>query len=212
MRSLPDILYNFHWVLKGEIARSAQAWAGFLKPFLKRHRIATVINLRGHNPRWSWWHKEKRDCDAIGVHHYDVKLNSRRLPSRALLLDMLEAFDDAKRPILLKCSGGQDRTSFAAALYLLHTRGLAAREAADAQFARWPYLHLPRRQQRWLKAFLTFAQEGAGTQKLREWIATTYSPEDFSAWLDARGLGSTFKGLQGPPRIPAPKDNARHKV
>ena len=45
-----------------------------------------------------------------------------------LKLDMaqfreLAAFDQAPRPFMLKCSGGQDRTSFAAALYLIHRGG-----------------------------------------------------------------------------------------
>ena len=30
MRSPGQILYNFHWVVPGEAARSAQAYAGFL--------------------------------------------------------------------------------------------------------------------------------------------------------------------------------------
>jgi hypothetical protein len=51
------------------------------------------------------------------------------------------------------------RTSFAAALYLLHTRGWQARSEAEAQFAPWPYLHLPKRHQRWLKVFLEFVEE-----------------------------------------------------
>jgi len=212
MRSLPDVLYNFHWVAPGEVARSAQAWAGFLRPFLRSHRIATLINLRGHNPRWSWWHNEKRNCEAIGVLHRDVKLNSRMLPSKTLLLDMLNTFDEAKRPILLKCSGGQDRTSFAAALYLLHTRGMSARGEAEAQFARWPYLHLPKQHQRWLKAFLAFIEETTGTRSLREWIAAEYSPEVFQVWLQSRGLANAFRGLQNPPRVTTAMTDARHKA
>lgn len=195
MRSLPDIFYNFHWVVTGEAARSAQAYAGFLGQFLKSHGIATLINLRGANPRWAWWRYETRVCRQIGVVHRDVKLNSRRLPTRATLLDLLQAFDEARRPFLLKCSGGQDRTSFAAALYLLHTRGWSAREDAEAQFARWPYLHLPKQHQRWLRYFLRFIEEHSGPASLREWIATRYTPEEFKAWLEAHGLGDAFRGL-----------------
>ena len=58
MRSVPDILYNFHWVVPGEAARSAQAYAGFLGPFLSAHGIRSEIKLRGRwvddlgNPRY----------------------------------------------------------------------------------------------------------------------------------------------------------------
>src|SRR5205823_9314248 len=65
MRPLPDILYNFHWIVPGEAARSAQAYAGFPGPFLKSHDIATLINLRGANPHWGWWRYETRVCRQI---------------------------------------------------------------------------------------------------------------------------------------------------
>lgn len=210
MRSLGDILYNFHWIVPGEAGRSAQAYAGFLRPFLKHHKIATLINLRGVNRRWGWWHYERRVCEENGIVHRDVRMNSRKLPSRAILLDLLEAFDEAKRPLLLKCSGGQDRTSFAAALYLLHTRGLTARQEAEAQFARWPYLHLPKQDQRWLKIFVEFVEEQIGGRSLREWMAGEYAPEQFKVWLEERGLGDTFRGLYVPLKPGQVIGDARH--
>jgi hypothetical protein len=198
MRSPGDVLYNFHWIVPGEAARSAQAWLGFLGPFLRARRIRSVVNLRGRNPRWRWWRYETRVCAKNRVTHRDVKLNSRNLPTRWLLLEMLTAFDDARRPFLIKCSGGQDRTSFAAALYLLHTRGMESRPEAEAQFARWPYLHLPRQQQRWLKLFLPYLEEQLGARSLRAWIVEEYRPELFKAWLEARGLGDAFRTIQKP--------------
>ncbi|HEY4115715.1 MAG TPA: hypothetical protein VGM17_16790 [Rhizomicrobium sp.] len=211
MRSLPDILYNFHWIVPGEAARSAQAYAGFLGPFLKRHGIRTVINMRGANPRFRWWHYETRVCQQLGIVHRDVKMNSRLLPTRAMLLDLLNAFDVCPRPLLLKCSGGQDRTSFASALYLLHTRALAARAEAEAQFAAWPYLHWPKQQQRWLKQFVLYAEEHMAARSLREWMERDYSPEQFKIWLEARGLGGAFRGIYTPPKRKAVVSDARHQ-
>jgi hypothetical protein len=199
MRALPDILYNFHWIVPGEAARSAQAYAGFLGPFLKRHHIGSVINLRGANPKWSWWRTEKRVCAKLGVVHYDVMLSSKRLPTKEMLIILFEAFDSARAPLLLKCSGGQDRTSFAAALWLVHRKGWSALGEADAQFARWPYLHLPKPHQRWLKLFLSFAKESAGTAALCDWVRNDYTPQIFKAWLERGGHGDTYKGLYDVP-------------
>ncbi|MFL6690534.1 MAG: hypothetical protein ACJ8IR_10175 [Alphaproteobacteria bacterium] len=195
MRAPLEILYNFYWITPGEIARSSQAYIGFLKQLLRERGIKGVVNLRGAKPGWRWWNYETRVCAELGVPHRDVRFNSRRLPSRAILLDMLDAFDEAPRPFLVKCSGGQDRTSFASALYLLHARGWSAHEGAAAQFARWPYLHFPKRQQRWLSAFLSFAEERSGGRSLRDWISEGYTPEDFKAWLVSRGLGDAFRGI-----------------
>lgn len=194
-----DLPYNFHWIEPGEAARSAQAYGGFLGPFLKAHGIRGLINLRGSNPGHFWWHYETRICARTGIVHCDVKLNSRQLPARATLVALMSAFDSVPRPFLLKCSGGQDRTSFAAALYLLHKRGWGELAAAEKQFARWPYLHLPKRKQRWLGLFPVFAAEQAGQNSLRRWIETGYSAEAYRGWLERRGEGASFHGLYGVP-------------
>ena len=195
MRSLPDILYNFHWVLPGEVARAAQPWAGGVAGFLKKRGIRAIVNLRGRNDDLSWWRNETRIADEGGITHYDAMLDSRKLPPRALLARLIECFDAAPRPFVLKCSGGQDRTSFAAALYLIHRGGWQAMADARAQFARWPYLHLPKKNQRWLAAFLDFAAEDCGGRPLALWIADRYEPERLKAWLDGRGLGDSYAGI-----------------
>ena len=199
MRSPGDILYNFHWVVPGEAARAAQAYAGFLGPFLKGRGIGSVINLRGPNPAFRWWRYETRVCARLGIAHRDVKLNSRQLPTRGMLADLVDAFRTLPQPLLLKCSGGQDRTSFAAALYLLHRKGGSAAHEAEAQFARWPYLHLPRTEQRWLKLFIPFACEAVQSCRFDAWINESYTPEAFKAWLDSRGEHRAFRRIYGTP-------------
>lgn len=202
MRSLADILYNFHWIVPGEAARSAQAYAGFLGPFLAARGIESVINLRGPNAQSAWWRYETRVCAKRGIAHFDVMLNSRRLATNAMLLALLDAFDAAPKPLLLKCSGGQDRSSFAAALYLLHRKGWGAYDEALAQFAAWPYLHRPKKHQRWLKLFVEFARDGAGGRPLAQWLSEDYTAPALKTWLEARGLGDSFRGLYKPGTAP----------
>ena len=194
-RTIGDILYNFHWVVPGDAARAMQAWAGGLEVFLNRRGIRAIINLRGRNDDLSWWKKETAISKAAGIVHLDAMLDSRKLPTQAMLARLIETFDTAPRPFLLKCSGGQDRTSFAAALYLIHRDGWQAVDAARAQFARLPYLHFPKTQQRWLKMFLEFAQEDGGGWPLAAWIADAYTPEKLKAWLDAHGLAGGYASI-----------------
>ncbi len=195
MRDLRDVFYNFHWVVPREAARAAQAWAGRMGPFLSRHGIRAMINLRGPNPDYRWWRTEKRVTESLGIAHFDVTLDSRHLPTRAMLVELLEAFDAAPKPFLVKCSGGQDRTSLAAALFLLHRKGWAAVDAARAQFARWPFLHLPKDEQRWLKQFVSFAETGAMGRPIARWIRESYSPETFRDWLEANGHAGSFRAI-----------------
>jgi protein tyrosine/serine phosphatase len=202
-RTIGDILYNFHWVVPGNAARAMQAWAGGLGPFLTRRGIRALINLRGRNDDLSWWKQETAICQAAGIAHRDAMLDSRKLPTREMLVRLIACFDTAPRPFLLKCSGGQDRTSFAAALYLIHRGGWEAMAAAQAQFARFPYLHFPKAQQRWLKAFLDFAREESAGQPLASWIAASYTPEKLQAWLDAHGLADSYAAIfSAPTRSP----------
>jgi hypothetical protein len=195
MRRPIDFLYNFHWIVPGEAARGGQAHIGRLGPFLRRHGLRALINLRGQNPDIGWWRYETRIARETGVAHLDVMLDSRKLPTRAMVATLFDAFDAAPKPFLVKCSGGQDRTSLAAALYLVHRGGWEAMAEAEAQFARFPYLHFPKRHQRWLKPFLLFAREDSRGAPVAQWARETYDPATLKTWLEARGLAETFAGL-----------------
>ena len=190
MRPFLELLYNFRWLRQGEAARSSQAHFGGLKRLMKRHGLRAVINLRGENSDLSWWRYEKRVCAELGAPHFDAMLDSRKLPTRPMLVCLMRAFDEAPRPFLLKCSGGQDRTALAAALYLIHQGGWGAREAAEKQFAGKPKQH-----QRWLKLFASFALEDSGGGPLRDWIANAYEPERLAEWLQAHGHGGSFERI-----------------
>ena len=195
MRPAGDILYNFHWVVAGDCARMAQAWAGGVGPFLEKRGVKALINLRGRNDDLSWWKNETGATQMRGIAHLDAMLDSRKLPTRSMLVRLIEAFDSAPRPFVLKCSGGQDRTSFAAALYLIHRGGWSAIDEARAQYARYPYLHFPKKHQRWLKVFLDFAAEDARSLPLAAWIGEHYTPERLKTWLEAHGFADTHGGI-----------------
>lgn len=195
MLKILNILYNFHWVEAGEIARSAQAFAGGFGALLTAQNIKGIVNLRGANPAYGWWHAERRDAARLGIAHFDAMLDSRKLPTKEMLTNVLAAFDATPRPFLVKCSGGQDRTSFACALYLIHSRGWAERAVADKQFARWPYLHFPKKHQRWLRRFFDYAQTGAHGAPVAQWIAAEYDPHHFAQWLDANGARDSYRGV-----------------
>jgi hypothetical protein len=131
----------------------------------------------------------------LDIAHFDVKLSSRNLPSRSGLAALFEAFAAAERPLLLKCSGGQDRTGLAASLYLLQLKGPAALAEAEEQLRAWPYLHLPKPHQRWLRHFPGYANAQGGAA-LSEWARNGYDPNHFAAWLEARGLKDSYRSFQ----------------
>jgi protein tyrosine/serine phosphatase len=190
MRPLLDLLYNFHWVRESEAARSSQAHVGGLRRLMKRHGLRAIVNLRGENSDLSWWRYEKRVCAALGARHFDAMLDSRKLPTRPMLVRLMQTFDEAPKPFLLKCSGGNDRAGLAAALYLIRCDGWGAREAAQMQFA-----GVAKKHQRWLKLFTAFAEEEAHGRPLGDWVANAYEPERLAEWLKARGHADSFERI-----------------
>jgi len=195
MSVLLDRLYLLHWV-SPEAARSAQPYLGFNAAFLASHGFRAVINLRGENARYRWWRDEKRAAAKLGIEHFDVRLSSRNIPSRASLAALFEAFEKGRTPVLLKCSGGQDRSALAASLFLLLRKGPAALVEAQRQFSFWPYLHRPKRYQLWLREFPAYAAAEAGSADLASWARERYRPEHFAAWLSSRGLKEGYRTIQ----------------
>jgi len=195
MAVLLDRLYHLHWV-NSDLARSAQPYLGFYGAFLGPHGFKSIINLRVPNPEFGWWRHEKRVADALGIAHFDVKLSSKYLPSRSSLAELFIAFEKAQTPLLLKFSGGQDRTSLAAALYLLERKGPAAMAEAEGQFAFWPYLHRPKSYQLWLREFPAYAVEQAKGMALGAWARNRYEPQAFAQFLAAKGMAQSFRAFQ----------------
>lgn len=194
MSRILDRLYHLHWVTP-EVARCAQPYLGFHSSFLAPHGFKSLINLRGENADFRWWTTEKRVASVLKIAHFDVRLSSRNLPSRSGLAALFDAFAAAERPLLLKCSGGQDRTGLAASLYLLQSKGPGALNQAEAQLASWPYLHFPKRYQLWLRYFPGYANAQAGAA-LGAWARGGYDPHHFAEWLAEKGLKGSYRSFQ----------------
>lgn len=188
-------LSNLHWV-DGRLARSAQFYGRHTALILDLYGFRTVINLRGENPTETWYTAEAEACRARGVVFLDVPLNSRRIPRSGELQALVEAFDAIKAPALIKCSGGADRTGFASFLYLIDCEGPERFSDARRHLTAWPYLHVPKRQQRWMRQFMIYWQNQHGPEMpLRRWLAEVYEPQDFAAWLDARGKRGSYRSV-----------------
>jgi len=195
MARILDRLYNLHWVTP-EVARSAQPYLGFYAAYLRPHGFRSLLNLRGENPSLPWWRADARAAAKLGMKRYDVRLSSRLIPARESLTALIDALERAPRPLLIKCSGGQDRTGLAAAIYLLHAGGTAALREAEAQIAFWPFLHVAKPRQRWLRHFPRFVAESAKTARISDWLRSDYEPQAFAEWLKARGHRDSFVALQ----------------
>ncbi len=110
---------NFHTLIPDRFYRSAQLSAEELDTVIHEHGIRTVINLRGHCPRFDWYRDECRTTHLHGVNQENITLSANRLPPPSEIHRLVEVLERAEQPILLHCRRGADRTGLASALTLL---------------------------------------------------------------------------------------------
>ena len=67
--------HNFGVLQPGRIYRSGQMPSGVLARTVREHHIKTVLNLRGPNPRESWYREEVATRSA-GATQVDISLSS----------------------------------------------------------------------------------------------------------------------------------------
>lgn len=196
-------LYNVQPVDK-ETYRSAQIFGGHVRRLINHYGLRALMNLRGTNPETWWYSNENRVCGNMGVELISVSLSSRKLPPRSLVLEILDALEQAPRPLLIKCSGGADRTSFVSGLYAMQKTfeitGASNMDAVVAtalhQTRRLPYLHFPKKKQRWIRAFFEFYRDDHQGLSPRTWVERRYNRDRFADHLRGRGLAGCWKEVR----------------
>jgi len=136
--------------------------------------LRTVVNLRGAS-RQPQYLLEAKICADLGLTLIDLPMNATRAPRKEVLLQLLDTFETAERPLLMHCKSGADRTGLAAALYLL-TQGETV-DAARGQLSA-KFLHFRRGKKAVLDEVLDeYARHSDLT--VRAWITDHYDPSAF---------------------------------
>lgn len=91
--------------------------------------IRTILNLRGASmsPHYKF---EAEACEALGLKLVNLPgLVARTAPSKDTLIALLDTMRDLDKPFLMHCKSGADRTSLAAAVYLLAIENAPIKQA-----------------------------------------------------------------------------------
>ena len=83
---------------------------------LREHQVKTVLNLRGPNPRDSWYRDEVATTLAAGATQIDLPLSSCVWMSRIQFRTLVRVLDTCEYPVLFHCAWGSERTGLAAAV------------------------------------------------------------------------------------------------
>ena len=133
-----EIYSNFHKI-DNDVYRSGQMNSLNMPYYLKKFKIKTVLNLRGESSR-TWYKNEKNITERNNVELINFDMFSGKFYDFNQTTQLVNLIKKAKKPLLIHCIGGADRTSLASALYLYEIKKFSKKEAKK-QFS-WIYGHL----------------------------------------------------------------------
>lgn len=150
-----NYLHNFGTVVNHEVYRARQPSPAMLAAMANNYQLKSIINLRGSNPKEKWYQDELAESRHLGLQHFDIALESEKLPSRAQMENLATLIATAPKPVLIHCENGADRSGLAAVFALLE---IAHPTMADLQ-----------RQVSW--HYFVFSKQSVGRQFLNLYIA-----------------------------------------
>ena len=178
---------NFAEVVPGKLYRSNHPTPGRLARLARRHRLRTLINLRGHRQCGS--DALSRDAAArLGLHHIDMAFESRGAPHRDRILRFATIYRSLDAPALMHCKSGADRAGLASGLAIL-LEGGTAEEALDQ--LSWRFGHFNRSRTGVLDAFFRrYQTEAEGRVPFLQWVEHGYDEAALRRDFVAGGLAS----------------------
>jgi protein tyrosine/serine phosphatase len=99
--------------------RSNQPYPFQIKSDIKKHKIKSIINLRGER-HCSSFYLEQDFCHKNNLKLYNFPISSRDLPDKKKLVDFNTLLQKIEYPCVMHCKSGADRAGLAAALYLIY--------------------------------------------------------------------------------------------
>lgn len=184
---------NFHTVIPSEVYRSAQPSPEALERRIKELGLRSVINLRGESKE-PWFKAERAVTEAYGVDLHVMRL-AGPLPPVAVFRQLVYLLDTARRPLLLHCMAGVDRSGFASAVAVL----LSGEDVAKARgqvglsygSTRWRSRYLLETLADY-EHWLTVRGWSHTPDRFRHWVENGYVPSFYLARLELLDVPSSI--------------------
>ena len=178
---------NFAEVVPGKLYRSNHPTPGRLRRLAERHRLRTLINLRGHRQCGSDA-LSRHAAARLGLRHIDMAFESRGAPHRDRILRFADIYRSLDAPALMHCKSGADRAGLASGLAILFEGGTAAEALRQLS---WRYGHFSRSRTGVLDAFFRrYAAEAEGRAPFLQWVEHGYDETALRRDFVAGGLAS----------------------
>ena len=150
---------NFHQVKEDTMYRSAKLRAWQLQDYIDEHNIQTIINLRGAIKGDTHYEDEVRVVQEHNITLINFAMSAYKYYDINQTKKIVGLLKHAKKPLLVHCDGGADRSALVTALYRYSVLNQPKAQALKA--FKWYYGYLPygkwKSKENLRKSFLDYA-------------------------------------------------------
>lgn len=133
--------YGIHTIVENRIYRSAQLSDIALEQHINTKGIKTIINLRGKSENDEQFTDEESLTQKYDIDLFNIRLDPNELPDYKKLMRIIAILATSRKPVLIHCLRGVDRTGFVSAVALILENNADINKAKE-QFS-WKYGVLP---------------------------------------------------------------------
>ena len=129
---------NFHKV-SSNIFRSGQLYSFNFPYYYNKYKFKTILNLRGAHNDKSWYKYEKNFAKEHNITLIDFGIDDKEVQSISIMNKIINIIQNAKKPILIHCKAGADRTGLATSLYLYYKHDKDYKNMLSLKYGHFPY-------------------------------------------------------------------------
>lgn len=114
-----EIYPNFYTVIPQKVYRSAEMSQEQYRHYINKYHIKTILNLEGRYPSERWYRNEIQASKDTNTQHINYRIDAKGHLPAAQLQQIAQLITTSRKPLLIHCWHGADRTGLGSVMALL---------------------------------------------------------------------------------------------